>query len=135
MDICDLRPLHVAGVDQATEQQRPLLRLGDDLGRPLHIPIGACEALAIQLGINHTIVGRPLTHDLFLGLAERLQGAVVRVIIDDCSGGTYFARLIMDTPDGEVSLDSRPSDAVAIALRCGAELFASEAVMLGEEST
>lgn len=128
----DLRPLTVIGIRQVNEETAPVLVMQDDRGRSLEIGIGLCEALAIQLALNKTVVGRPLTHDLILSLADHLEAQVAQVIIDDFSKNTYFARLVLFTEDGEVSLDCRPSDGIALALRSEIPIYAAEAVMTGE---
>ncbi len=127
-----LHPLTVIGIRQAGEQDPPVLMLHDDLDRQLDIGIGLCEALAIQLAINKTVVGRPLTHDLFLAVADHLDTRVDRVIIDDVSKGIYYARLILAGDSGEVALDCRPSDGIALALRANIPILAAEAVMHGD---
>jgi hypothetical protein len=126
-----LHPLTVVGIRQPNEQ-KPQLLLEDAHGRPLEIPIGLCEALAIQLALEQTKIGRPLTHDLLLVLADRLSAPVKRVVIDDLSQGTFFARLILESPDGEIGLDCRPSDGIAVALRAKIPILATEEVITGE---
>lgn len=123
-----LYEVQVLGVRQY-EQQEALLMLEDTAGRELEIPVGLCEGLAIQLALAGTSVGRPLTHDLLLILAEELDAPVGRVLIDDYSQGTFYARLMLTTPEGEIALDCRPSDAIATALRAHAPIYATEAVM------
>ncbi|MHB9022811.1 MAG: bifunctional nuclease family protein [Armatimonadota bacterium] len=126
-----LHPLTVVGIRQQDEQ-KPLLLLEDEHGRQLEIPIGLCESLAIQLALEQTKIGRPLTHDLLLVLADRLRAPVKRVVIDDLSQGTFFARLILDSLDGEIGLDCRPSDGIAVALRAHVPIMATEEVIAGE---
>ena len=128
----DLHPLTVIGIRQINEETAPVLVMQDDRGRGLEIGIGLCEALAIQLALNKTAVGRPLTHDLILSLADHLETQVAQVVIDDFSKNTYFARLVLYTEDGEVSLDCRPSDGIALALRSDIPIYAAEGVMIGE---
>lgn len=129
----DLHPLTVIGVRQLTEEQSPVLVMQDDLGRGLEIGIGLCEALALQLALNKTIVGRPLTHELILSIADHLEAQPAQVVIDDVTKHTYFARLIFYTPDGEVSLDCRPSDGITLALRSDVPIMATDSVMQREE--
>jgi bifunctional DNase/RNase len=129
----DLHPLSVIGLRQPQDDQPPVLVMQDDLGRNLEIAIGLCEALAIQLALNKTAIGRPLTHDLILSIADHLQVTPLRVVIDDISKGTYYARLILTSEDGDLSLDCRPSDGVAIALRAEVPILAAETVLLGEQ--
>lgn len=128
----DLHPLTVTGIRQINEETAPVLVMQDDRGRGLEIGIGLCEALAIQLALNKTPIGRPLTHDLILSLADHLETQVAQVVIDDFSKHTYFARLVLFTKDGEVSLDCRPSDGIALALRSDIPIYATEGVMIGE---
>lgn len=128
----ELYPITVFGVNQQSEQEAPSLVL-DNHERQFEMAIGLCEALAIQLALNHTPVGRPLTHDLLLSLAEHLEAAIDSVVIDDFSKGTYYARLILRTTDGPISLDCRPSDGIALALRANVPIAATEAVILGAE--
>lgn len=122
-------PLKVNELRREDREASPVLLLEDDLGRTLEIAIGLCEALAIERVLEGQRAVRPLTHDLLLSLAERLEAPVDRVVIDDLSAGTYYARLILNTDDGLVSIDCRPSDGIALALRAHAPIFASDSVM------
>jgi bifunctional DNase/RNase len=124
-----LHPLTVHGIVQQDEQEDAILVLVDDLARPLPIPIGLCERRAIQFILEKQSSPRPLTHDLFVVLAEQCDATISRVIIDDYSGGTFYARLILNSTDGPVSLDCRPSDGVAIALQAGAPIFVTATLM------
>lgn len=128
----NLHPLTVLGIRQSAEQEPPVLMMQDEQGRQLDIYIGLCEALAIQLAINKTVVGRPLTHELFLSIADQLDSHIDHVVIDDVSKGTYYARLIVESDNGEITLDCRPSDGIALALRANIPIFASETVITGE---
>jgi len=101
----------------------PVIIAIDERGVQWEIPIGMCEALAIQNALDEVAVSRPLTHDLLLTLTEQLDVPVARVIIDDFSNDTYYARIILNKPDSEVSLDCRPSDGIALALRAHADIF------------
>jgi uncharacterized protein len=128
----DLHPVTVLGVADGQEASAPLLTLEDDLGRRLVMPIGMCEAIGIRMALDGTTIGRPLTHDVIADLLVQLEAPPARVVIDDLSKGVYFARLILKGPDGPITLDCRPSDGVAIALRTNAPILATDAVMLGE---
>lgn len=127
----DLHPLTVEGLIQRNEGESPVLVLRDELERVLEIPIGLCEALAIQRALVHEDSGRPLTHALMLNIAVRLHASISRLVIDDYSNGTYYARLILNSPNGSLMLDCRPSDGIALALRVHAPIFASDLVMQG----
>lgn len=124
-----LHPLSVEGIFQSADDETPLLRLRDDRGRLLEFPIGLCEGLAIQMALDNQYPERPFTHDLLVTIASHLDAHITRVIIDDFSNGTYYARLILTTKDGPLNLDCRPSDAVAIALRVKVPIFANDAAI------
>ena len=127
-----LHPLLVEGIIQHNEKDAPRLLLRDNRGRALEIPIGLCEAKAVQMGLDNETAPRPMTHDLMLVIAAQLDAQITRVVLDDVSGGTYFARLTLTTPDEVLTLDCRPSDGVALAIRARAPILATEAV-IGDE--
>ena len=110
-----------------------VLVLRDHSRQALPMIIGPCEAMAIWSVCDGraTQPGRPtVTHDLLQELIQRLGARLVKVVIDDLWNGVYYAKLHLAV-DGEVlTVDARPSDAVAIALRMQAPLFASESVLL-----
>lgn len=97
--------------------------------RSLPIMIGAAEAQAIALCINNVEVPRPLTHDLFKNVLDSLGCNMQRVEVCDLKSGTFFARLILDYGGTELVMDSRPSDAIALALRFDAPILIESAVM------
>lgn len=96
--------------------------------RVLPIWVGPFEAQAIAMAIQGVLVPRPMTHDLFKSLCEHLGVTVRSVIINDIKDGTYFAEMYLQTASGEIIVDSRPSDAIALALRTGAKMYISEKV-------
>jgi uncharacterized protein len=93
--------------------------------RRLPIIIGAFEAQSIALEMEGIKPPRPLTHDLMKNLIDLLGGELIDVVINDLRDGTFFARINLDTQE----IDSRPSDAIAIAVRYGAPIFVAEKVM------
>lgn len=100
----------------------------------LPIFIGAPEAQAIAITLNKVPTPRPLTHDLFRSVLNLLDGRVMRILITELRENTYYARMEIEKSDGDiVSIDSRPSDAIAMALRIEAPIFVSSEVM-GESS-
>jgi bifunctional DNase/RNase len=115
------------------ENSSDVVVLQDDQGRTLQMVIGPCEAAAIWLKLDpaqaRELVRRPLTHDLLSTLIERLGGKLERVLIDDLSNSTFFAKLFISINGRTVIIDARPSDSIALALRQDAPIFASEAVM------
>jgi bifunctional DNase/RNase len=105
-----------------------LLKSAED-ERALPIFIGAAEAQAIAIQINGVEMPRPLTHDLLKNLLDFLECRLIRVEVCDLKNDTFYARLVLDRDGEEVTLDSRPSDAVALALRFQAPIFVARAVM------
>ena len=127
--MADLCAITGIGLRQQDEQGHFVLVLEDDHERTLLINIGFCEAKAIQMVLDKETFPRPLTHDLFTAMVEQLNVSILRVIIDDFSHKTFFSRLLINSPDGQVSLDCRPSDGIALALRVQAPVLVSEMVM------
>ncbi|NCC23620.1 MAG: bifunctional nuclease family protein [Deltaproteobacteria bacterium] len=122
--------MHVFGLALDEESQVPILILKDGDGRfVLPIWIGNMEAVAISMAINKIQVQRPLTHDLFLRLLENLETSLDRVELTALSEGTYYAELVLSTGDRQRRLDSRPSDAIALALRAGVPVLATETLL------
>jgi len=107
--------------------------LGDEYQRELFIAIGPCEAMAILRRLEGTEipnVSQSYAHDLLMSICERLGAKVEKVVIDDLWNGTYFAKLHLSI-DGEIlSIDARPSDAIALALRAEAPLYVCESVIV-----
>jgi bifunctional DNase/RNase len=96
-------------------------------GRELPIWIGPFEAQAIALEMQGVPPPRPLTHDLMKQLVERLGGKLTQVLIGDLKDNTYFATLRLEGPGGKgVTVDARPSDAIALALRLHAPVLVDE---------
>ena len=94
-----------------------------DGSRWLPIWIGPAEARSIALQIEEKTSPRPNTHDLAKRVIDGLQGEVVRVVVTELRDSTYFATLALRVRGDVVVIDSRPSDAIAIALRVGAPIF------------
>jgi hypothetical protein len=97
--------------------------------RRLPIIIGSFEAQSIALEIENIKPPRPLTHDLLANVIENLGGTVVEVIIDELRDNTFFAKIKLEISTMTNEIDSRPSDAIALAVRTGAPIFVSEEVM------
>jgi bifunctional DNase/RNase len=102
----------------------PVLILHDERGdRHLPIWIGAAEAQSITLEIEKYEARRPNAHDLANRVIQGLDGEIIRVVVTELRAGTYYAALFLRTNGQTVEVDSRPSDAIAIALRAGAPIF------------
>lgn len=97
--------------------------------RYLPIVIGMPEADAIAIKLQNADVARPLTHDLLSTMIETLGGRVTRIVVTDMVDETYFARIVMDVDGRHVEVDSRPSDAIALAVRVGVPIYVEESVL------
>ena len=107
-----------------------VLILGDKHSRRrLPIVIGSAEAESISIGIEGTKGNRPLTHDLFLSFANNFNVSIMEVVINRFRDGVYYAMIVCQQGPDLVMIDARPSDAIAIAVRVGCEIFAYESVM------
>ena len=112
-----------------------LLVLQGESGESLVMAIGLPEATAIAKELQKAEFPRPLTHDLMRDIVAELGARLLRVELVALRDGTYFAELVMrDVSGQERRIDSRPSDAVALALRTDAAIFANEQVLTQAES-
>ncbi len=100
-----------------------------DGDKTLPIWIGLFEAQAIALALENVKPPRPLTHDLAKSLIEKLNGRVDRVVISDLRQNTFYARILMRRNGEALQVDSRPSDAIALALRLKVPIFIDETVL------
>ncbi len=116
---------------QEQEHRIPVLLVRDSIGRELRLPIGSCEGLAIQIVLEQHMMPRPLTHDLALRLLERLQAQLGRVVIDELTESGAHATLYLTTSQGEIAMDARPGDAVALALRADVPIHVTEELLGG----
>lgn len=94
--------------------------------RRLPIIIGAFEAQAIALEMEGVVPPRPMTHDLLKSLVDTFGATLTEVFINDLKDGTFYAQLIFD--DGAYEVDVRPSDAIALAVRCNSPIFVNSEV-------
>jgi hypothetical protein len=110
-------------------QHRVVVLKEVDGERFLPIWIGPFEADAITIELQGVEVARPLTHDLLKSVVTLLGGEVVRVTISDLQNDTFYARIVLDVEGDETEVDSRPSDAIALAVRCTAPILVADHVM------
>jgi bifunctional DNase/RNase len=102
-----------------------------ETGRERYLPIwiGPWEASAIAMRLQGLTPERPLTHDLFASTLEAIDARVTRVVISDLADETFHARLVVARDGHEGEIDARPSDALALAVRVGAPIFAMPSVL------
>ena len=101
--------------------------------RQVPIIVGSNEAQAIAMAIEGIEMPRPMTHDLMLDIVHCLDVDIKHIVISDISNGTFFAKITMSTiASGDVTVDSRPSDAIAIGLRSMVPIFVEEVVFNSE---
>lgn len=122
--------MFVGGLVMDPATQAPIVVLKDESGNvTLPIWIGITEATSIASAIKQIAMARPLTHDLFYDLLLQLGITVQRIVITELKESTYFAELILGQGDKAIVLDSRPSDAIAMALRASAPIYVTQQVL------
>lgn len=121
----EAREVEVLGVAAEGASKQPYVVLREKGGQGVvEIFIGPAEAQAIAMALNKQVSPRPLTHDLMISILRGLNVRLKEAFIHDLRENTYYAWLHLQTGDDhELSLDSRPSDAIALALRAGAPIF------------
>ena len=109
----------------------PIVLLRETAGkrRVLPIFIGGPEATAIAFALDGVVTPRPMTHDLMKDLLNEVNVRVERIVVTDLSDRTFFAEIHLQGPSGAHQVSSRPSDAIALAVRVGAPIFAAEEVV------
>ena len=123
--------MDLVGVRVELPDNTPVMLLREQAGerRVLPILIGTPEATAIHYAIEGIKSPRPLTHDLFASVLERLQATLERVVVVAIREYTYFAELHLVTPLGPQVVSSRPSDAIALATRTKSAIFATSSLL------
>jgi bifunctional DNase/RNase len=117
--------------DMVGKQPIVLLKTADG-NRFLPIWIGHPEAAAILMKLQGASTPRPMTHDLVTEMLAQLDARVVRIAVTELRDNTFYALITVSVDGSEIEIDSRPSDAIALAVRAEAPIFAAEAVI--EES-
>lgn len=122
--------MKVSGIALDPFTNSPIVILKDELDeKTLPIWIGFMEASSIAMELEKTPRLRPITHDLVKNLLEKLSYSVTKIEVTDLRDDTFYARIYLEKENEEHSLDSRPSDAIAIALRTGSPIFVNEEVI------
>ena len=109
--------------------QRVVILKEKESDRYLPIWIGPAEADAIAVRLQEVAVARPLTHDLLRSIIDSLGASVDYVVVNDLSNDTFFARIMLQIDGRVMEIDSRPSDAIALAVRVQVPIFADESVL------
>ena len=110
-------------------QQRVVILKATKQERYLFIWIAHAEAYAIAVELQGTTSPRPLTHDLLKNIIGELSAKIVSIVISDLIDEIYYARIVLDVAGRHVEIDSRPSDAIALAVRAKTPIFVEESVL------
>ncbi len=122
--------MKVSGIILDPVSNVPIVILKDEEGKhTLPIWIGLLEASAIAMELEKIKIHRPLTHDLLKNILEQLQVAVLKIEITDLRDNTYYALIHLNAGGTILAIDSRPSDAIALALRTESPIYVSKAVL------
>jgi bifunctional DNase/RNase len=125
-----LMEVKVMGIVVDPKASNPVVVLVDLSGqKALPIWIGVFEAEAISRGIEEVVTLRPMTHDLMKQILDTFQVTLTRVVIHDLKENTFYAHLYLNVDGEELIVDSRPSDAIALAVRVKAPIFVTESVI------
>ncbi len=106
----------------------------EDNAEMLPIWVGKSEASAISFALEQVTAPRPMTHDLMKAMLDAVDAKVISVVVNVLNDNTYYAKIHLMYEDSEYSVDSRPSDAIALALRAKAPIFAAESVIQKQTS-
>ncbi|GBD14816.1 hypothetical protein HRbin25_00698 [bacterium HR25] len=109
--------------------QRVVILKEKHADRYLPIWIGPAEADAIAVRLQEVAVARPLTHDLLRSVIEALGATVSYIVVNDLANDTFYAKIYLDTNGRLLEIDSRPSDAIALAVRTLSPIYAEESVL------
>jgi bifunctional DNase/RNase len=109
--------------------QRVVILKEKESDRYLPIWIGPAEADAIAVKLQDVTVARPLTHDLLRSVIDVLGAKVSSIIVSELKNDTFYAKIVLNVDGGQMEVDSRPSDALALAVRADVPIFAEEVVL------
>jgi len=127
--------MRIKGLVVDPVSKMPIVVLEDpQTDRILPIWIGVFEANAIALTIENIPTPRPMTHDLLKSFLEKLQVAVEKIVVNDVRNNTFYAMIYLRYKDQPMVIDSRPSDAIALALRVNSPIFVEENVVQKAQS-
>jgi len=133
-----LQKVVIAGLTMDPSSNTPVIILKADNDQTIPIWIGLLEATSIASALQNIKFDRPMTHDLFKNFTDILNISVVKVEVCDLKDNTFYARIHFTSKEKNFSMDARPSDAIAIALRFQAPIFVDDQVIekskTGEEA-
>jgi len=119
--------MDVMGVALDGRSNTPIVLLRDkEKKRVFPIWIGIFEAQSIVIALEHIKFPRPLTHDLLKSVIEQMGGKIRKIVVNELQGNTYYAQINVEIHGSPVVIDSRPSDAIALALRTESPIFVAE---------
>ncbi len=122
--------LTLIGVRVELPGNQPIVLLKEREGeRYLPIWIGTAEATAIAFALQGVVTARPMTHDLMKNVLDELQVAVERIVITELREGTFYATIQLSRNGTRLEVSSRPSDAIALAVRISAPIYAADDVL------
>jgi bifunctional DNase/RNase len=122
--------MKVRGLALDPVSNMPIIILRDEEDkRSLPIWVGIFEANAIALELEKIPTPRPMTHDLIKNILETIEARLLKIVVTDLRENTFFAELHLQVGEGEFTVDSRPSDAIALALRVAAPIYVNEEVV------
>lgn len=125
----ELIPVSIDSIRVSLVSPHRIVVLKDEEDRFLPIWIGPFEAEAITIALQKQEVARPLTHDLLKSVISEVGGKPSHVVVSDLRDDTFFARIVVNLDKRQIELDSRPSDAIALAVRLAVPIFVSTIVM------
>ncbi len=126
-DLVELKVKQV--LEDSNTDTRIVVLKNDDGSETLPIWVGAAEGNAIRLAMEHVVTPRPMSHDLIRSFAEHLDVKIQRVVVTDVKSSTYYAAIHITSKGVDRTLDARPSDAIALALRAHCPIYVTRDVL------
>ncbi len=126
-DLIEFRVKQV--LEDSNTDTRIVVLKNDDGSETLPIWVGAAEGNAIRLAMEHVVTPRPMSHDLIRSFAEHLDVKIQRVVVTDVKSSTYYAAVHVVSKGVDRTIDARPSDAIALALRSHCPIYVTRDVL------
>ena len=119
--------------DPATDSHIVVLQ-DESKAHTLPIWVGMTEGNAIRFAVEGVQTPRPLTHDLFSQLLDRLKVSITKIVVSDLKHNTFYAKIYLEADGRPIEIDARPSDAIALSIRRGAPIFARQELLAASET-